>query len=479
MTRTVVFPAGGARERRYELEVRRPRLVAGRPAQTAIAALLPLSVGHAYNGCMSASATDNGDWKQRLDLIVETMRDMSRQTDPQEMLRAYGERIRPLFPHVRRLSLSRRDLDRQRYRITRSSTWSENIDPWKERHRLPLFEGGLLADLIYGGEPRVWDDLEYAGDEPAAEYLAGARSLLAIPMFEGGESINMVVLLREERAGFPREEIADLVWRTNLFGRATSNLVLSGELQRANRALERELKAVGRIQRALLPSSLPDIPSLDLAVHYQPARRSGGDYYDFFPLPDGKWGLFIGDVSGHGTPAAVFMAVTHCIAHTHPGPAAPPGKVLEYLNRQLTEHYTRQAEAFVTAFYAVYDPVKRQLLYACAGHNPPRLKRCSDGLLQSLDAVGGLPLGLRPEIRYEESRIGLQTGDQIIFYTDGITEANNCRDELFGVERLDRSLSNCTREAQSLLDSVLASVEEFSQGRSADDDRTLIVAHVR
>jgi len=420
-----------------------------------------------------------GDWKQRLALVIDTMRDMSRQTDPQEMVRAYGERIRPLFPDVRRLSLSRRDLDRPQYRITRSSTWTEDINPWKERHRLPLLAGGFLAELIYGGQPRVVDELEFPADDPAAEYLAGSRSLLAIPMFEGGESINMIVLMREMPAGFPREEIADLVWRTNLFGRATSNLVLNDQLQRANRALERELKAVGRIQRALLPSALPEIPSLDLAAHYQPALRAGGDYYDFFPLPDGQWGILIGDVSGHGTPAAVFMAVTHCIAHTHPGPALPPGKVLEYLNCQLTEHYTRLSETFVTAFYAVYDPGRRHLCYANAGHNPPRLKRCSDGSLLSLDRVGGLPLGLRPDVRYEEALIELQTGDQMIFYTDGVTEAHNPGDELFGIERLDGSLTNCNLQAQSLLESVLASIDEFSAGRAADDDRTLIVARVR
>lgn len=429
---------------------------------------------------MHSSPTDPaGDWQQRLALVTETMRDMSRQTDPQEMVRAYGERIRPLFPDVRRLSLSRRDLMRPQYRITRSSTWTENINPWKERHRLPLFSGGLLAELIYGGEPYVVDELEFAPDDPAAEYLAGSRSLLAIPMFEAGESINMVVLMRDVPAAFPREEIADLVWRTTLFGRATSSLVLSDQLQRANRALERELKAVGRIQRALLPSSLPEIPSLDLAVHYQPALRAGGDYYDFFPLPDGKWGIFIGDVSGHGTPAAVFMAVTHCIAHTHPGPATPPGKLLEYLNCQLTQHYTRQAEAFVTAFYAVYDPRRQHLCYASAGHNPPRLKRWSDDSLHLLDRVGGLPLGLRPGLRYKEAHLELEAGDEIVFYTDGVTEAHNVGDELFGLDRLDASLKEFHPQAQSVLTSILASIDAFSASRAADDDRTLIVARVR
>lgn len=424
-------------------------------------------------------AIDSGDdWEQRLALIVDTMRDMSRHTDAQEMVRAYGERIGQLLPNVRRLSLSRRGLSYPHYRITRSSTWTEVINPWKEKDRLPLFEGGVLAELIYGGEPQVFDDLHPPADEPAHAYIAGFRSLLAIPMYDQGESVNMVVLLREEPAAFKKREIPDLVWRSNLFGRATSNLVLRDELQAAYQTLDRELKVVGDIQRALLPAELPKIQSLDLAAHYQPARRAGGDYYDFFPLPEGKWGIFIADVSGHGTPAAVFMAVTHCIAHTHPGPPAAPGKVLEYINHHLAAHYTSLSEAFVTAFYAVYDPSEKMLYYSSAGHNPPRLKRCQDGSLLALDEVGGLPLGIQQETRYHVARQQLQMGDQIIFYTDGITEAHNPRDELFGTERLDRSLENCALEAQALLDAVLQSVDEFSEGRARDDDRTMIVARV-
>ncbi len=429
---------------------------------------------------MTATQTNlQGDWQERLDLIVDTMRDMSRHTDPQEMVRAYARRMTQLVPAARRISLSRRGLSHPFYRITRSSTWTEEINPWKERNRLPLLEGGLFAELIYNGEPRVIDELELAPGEPAAEYLAGCRSLLAIPMYDQGESLNMVLLLHEDRAAFEKEQIPDLVWRANLFGRATSNLVLKDELQHAYQSLDRELKIVADIQRSLLPAELPEIPTLDLAAYYQPATRAGGDYYDFFPLPEGKWGVFIADVSGHGTPAAVFMAVTHCIAHTHPGPPMPPGRVLGYLNHHLTAHYTNLAETFVTAFYAVYDPASRVLTCASAGHNPPRVKRCRDGSLLSLDGTAGLPLGVSPASRYEEVRYPLESGDQILFYTDGVTEAHNPRDEMFGIERLDRELANCTLEARALLESVLNSVEQFADGRPAADDRTLIVARVK
>jgi sigma-B regulation protein RsbU (phosphoserine phosphatase) len=424
------------------------------------------------------SREHNGDWQKRLAVIVEMMRDMSLQTDPQEMVRSYGEKVRLLLPSDGRVSLSRRGLAAPKYRITRSTTWRDNINPWKEKARLPLLEGGLFATLIYADRPQIIDRLDVPADDPAAEYVAGHRSLMAIPMFDQGVARNMVVLLRKEPDAFPREELPELVWMSNLFGRATSNLVVSEELQRANEALDREMKAVGAIQRSLLPARLPKIPTLDLAAYYQPSQRAGGDYYDFFPLSSGRWGIIIADVSGHGTPAAVLMAVTHCIAHTNPGSCQPPGAVLKYLNHHLATLYTTQNENFITAFYGVYDPAHRTLTYACAGHNPPRLKRCQDGTLIGLDQAGGLPLGMTLDGDYEECVQQLQKGDQILFYTDGITEASNAEGKLFGTERLDHVLENCSVQASALLDSVLRSVEEFVDGHPAGDDRTLIVARV-
>jgi phosphoserine phosphatase RsbU/P len=425
--------------------------------------------------------TDSGnssDWQRRLAVIVEAMQDLSRHTDPQEMVRAYGERMRQIVPSHRRLSLSRRGLTAPRYRVTRSTTWTDEINPWKEKDRLPLFAGGLLARLIYCGAPEVIDDLTWADDDPAAEYLAGCRSLLAIPMYDQGESLNMVVRLRDHPSAFEKSDIPDLVWRTNLFGRATGNLVLKQQLQRAYEDLDRELKIVADIQRSLLPAELPRIPSLDLAAYYRPSHRAGGDYYDFFPLPDGKWGIFVGDVSGHGTPAAVLMAVTHCIAHTCPGPTAPPGRILAYLNHHLVARYTNNSSSFVTAFYAIYDPLSRELTYACAGHNPPRLKRCQDGTLLILDQANDLPLGVAEGVVYPESTERLQKGDQIVFYTDGITEAHNPAGELFGTARLDTVLEQCSLHADALLESLLQSVSDFAEGQPILDDQTIIVARV-
>ena len=128
-------------------------------------------------------------------------------------------------------------------------------------------------------------------------------------------------------------------------------------------------------------------------------------------------------MSGHGTPAAVIMAITHSIAHTYPGPPLPPQAILSYVNEQLALRYTAPFGAFVTAFYGIYDPATRVLRYACAGHNPPRLKHCDTGEIESLDQASSLPLGIDPEEKYRECLHTFRPGDQIIFYTDGMTEA--------------------------------------------------------
>jgi sigma-B regulation protein RsbU (phosphoserine phosphatase) len=429
-------------------------------------------------GCVIMPINPDPDWKKRLDTIVTMMREMSLQTDPQAMVRAYSERIRQILPTDRMVSLSRRGLTSPKYRITRSNLWSQEVNPWKDPQRLPLFDKGLLGELLYSDMPRVVNDLKVSADDPAAEYFEGQKSLISIPQFDAGVATNMVVLMRKVPDGFDPETLPEWVWTSGLFGRATHNLVLSEDLKKAYDVVDQELKVIAGIQRSLLPATLPKIDTLDLAVHYETSRRAGGDYYDFFPLPDNRWGILLADVSGHGTPAAVMMAITHSIAHAYPGPPTPPANMLTYLNHQLATRYTRNG-TFVTAFYGIYDARQRTLRYSSAGHNPPRLKRCADGTMQSLDGAVDFPLGIVDGVEYEDINLQLQVGDQIIFYTDGITEAQNPTGEMFGVERLDETLQSCSPGAKELIRATLENLEKFAAGHPADDDRTLLVAKVR
>src|SRR5690606_6504622 len=224
-----------------------------------------------------------------------------------------------------------------------------------------------------GDAARIIDDFTAGEDAPAIDLLRGYRSLAAIPVYDAGVALNMAIFLAHRPGAFDPEQLPERVWSTNLFGRATQNLVLKRDLDEAYRTLQRELRVIEDLQRSMLPQRLPAIPRLEIAAHCQPSARAGGDYYDFFKLPGGKWGLLIADVCGHGAPAAVLMAVTHALANTYIGEASPSA-VLEDLNRRLYEGYTAEHGSFVTAFFGVFDPASLTLDYTSAGHPLPRVK---------------------------------------------------------------------------------------------------------
>ncbi len=420
-------------------------------------------------------------WNERLKFIVDVMREMSRQTDPQLMVKTYVARMRNVMPSDGFISLSRRDLPAPHYRITRSSLWNEDINPWKNPDILPTFEHGLLGRLIYGDEPVIIDDLEALEgleSDPAAQYFHGHRSLIAMPLFDGGQALNMVVMLSRNPGAFPREQLPERVWMSNLFGRATQNLVLSEQVRSAYETVDRELRAVADIQRSLLPSRLPDIPTLQWAAHYQTSRRAGGDYYDFFPLPDGQWGVLMADVSGHGTPAAVLMAITHSIAHTGGDPKMPPSRLMRFVNERLCHAYTMDSGNFVTAWYAVYEPRAHRLTYCNAGHPAPRLRDATDHIVRPLQSVPSLPLGIDADETYADDTVILRPRDSVILYTDGITEARSRGRELLGTERLDDVLGRCDGTPEETVAEILAAVNAFTGDASPIDDQTLLVAKV-
>jgi sigma-B regulation protein RsbU (phosphoserine phosphatase) len=423
-------------------------------------------------------------WKEELDIIDRTMKAISSITDPEQLVEEYWDGVGELLDVQNYLAVSRRNVEPPGYLITRSSRFTEHFNPWTQRERLPKLQGGLLGEIAYANAPVIIEDLprRLKRDDPAHFYLEGYGSLVALPTYDGGESINVTCSLWPPGAQIDLSMIPMMLWQTNLFGRGTTNLVLRNQLSTALAALDRELQVVGAIQRSLLPSELPTIDGFELAAHYETSARAGGDYYDFFPLDGGRWGLFIADVSGHGTPAAVLMAVTHAIAHSQPGKHTPPETLLDHLNRQLCHVYTRDG-TFVTAFYGVLDPAKGTLTYASAGHNPPRLVRKDEVL--SLSEDGGLPMGIDVDEAYGQSTITLERGDLLLLYTDGITEARGMPDssgsrELFGTQRLDQVLLDVGGGSlERCLNHLRRGVSEFCSNAPQADDQTLIAIRVR
>ena len=245
-------------------------------------------------------------------------------------------------------------------------------------------------------------------------------------------------------------------------------------VRESERRLRHQSTEIAEIQRSLLPRTLPAIPTLSIAAHYEPADQAGGDYYDFLPLPNGRWGILIADVAGHGTPASVLMAVVHAVVHTHNDLAHVPSAMLTYLNDQLARRYSLGTHTFVTAFYGVYDPATRQMTYANAGHHAPRVKRGADGSHGTLDGLAGMPLGILEDQAYPQHAVTLQVDDQVLLFTDGIIEAR-VDGEQFGTDRLDRVLDDGRLDAPGLVRSVLDALHGFIDGRPMADDQTLVV----
>jgi sigma-B regulation protein RsbU (phosphoserine phosphatase) len=418
-------------------------------------------------------------WQEELEIVDRTMRAISGITDPEKLVNEYWNGISALIPVMDYVSLSRRNVEPPFYLVTRSSRFTEDLNPWTQRDRLPRLTGGLLGEFIYANKPIVIDDLpaRLKRDDPGWFYLQGIEKCVVLPQYDQGEGLNATVMLSPPGQEPEPAMIPILHWQSGLFGRGTTNLVLRNQLTEANAALDRELQSVGAIQRSLLPRELPSIPGFEIDAFYQTSARSGGDYYDFFPLGSGGWGMFIADVSGHGAAAAVLMAITHAIAHAQPGTHTPPDVLLKYLNDQLTGSYTTNG-TFITAFYAVLDPTTRALTYSRAGHNPPRLVRGSSVL--SLDRTGALPLGIETDdADYGHATVTLERGDLLLLYTDGITEATapakGPERELFGVNRLDKLLLDCDGRGPSEVIARLGEeITAFTQNAPPTDDQTLI-----
>lgn len=190
-----------------------------------------------------------------LDSITDLMRTISRISDPQQMVQIYKTRAQGFLAVDRTVSVSRRDLSDGAYRITRSDIWQQEIDPWKERDKLPLLKGGLLGELLYGEAARIIEDLHVPADDPALEHFAGMRSLAAIPHFDDGAAINMVVHMCREPRGFDPAAFPQLVLMSGLFGRAMQGLVKAEQLRRAQEHLREQYEAVTHLSDVILEQS--------------------------------------------------------------------------------------------------------------------------------------------------------------------------------------------------------------------------------
>lgn len=305
---------------------------------------------------------------------------------------------------------------------------------------------------------------------------------------EGEESLGVLSVYSKSIVGLFTEEFISLL--ASLSGQLAQAARLVSEMeakdrerhdkeqaQLANARVLRDMEIAEQIQRSLLPAAPPELFGVELTGRCSSAAHVGGDYYDYFRRDDHTIDLLIADVSGHSVGAALIMAEVRTLLRAQSGRIASPSVILGNLNNQLYDDLTR-AELFITMFYARYNASTGKLSYANAGHNLPVVYRELDGSSIELDA-DGLVLGVKKAIVYEEKSILMQSGDLLLMYTDGISEAASPDGELLGTAPIYQHLAAVSAlSVDSIVDSFYDMIKDYSKSNVLQDDVSLVVLKI-
>lgn len=281
-----------------------------------------------------------------------------------------------------------------------------------------------------------------------------------------------VLLAEDENYATNRERRFELLWGiAQQASLAIQNDLLNKEMLDRQR-IEREFQLAREIQQTFLPSQIPDIPGWEMDVRWKTARQVGGDFYDYFMLPDGRFAFVIADVSDKGLAASLYMAVTRTLLRAAAVETSEPAATLERVNQLLLDN--SQNGLFVTTFYGILSLEDGRLSYTTAGHNPPFIIRRQHNDVIALKK-GGIALGALLDIHLPQHETTLEPDDCLVLYTDGVTEAFNSHDQMYGDERLMRVLKRMIGERSStVLEALEEDLAEFRDGAPLSDDTTLL-----
>jgi len=423
--------------------------------------------------------------------LTRVLREVSGISDPSGMIRAFGPWISRRVHRDAFVSVSRRGLGEGRYKFTRilvgpggTPTQARPLsDPWSMWDELEEREGGLVWDLISTPEPKLVNHADLTRDAHLSKVLgerAGTlKSIAAVPAYDNGEALNWALIFRAEPEWGDLEAFEMGLLDLNMMGTATRNLVSRRTVEALNQKLDEQFQQIGRIQRALIPASNPELEGYTLETFYAPSTHAGGDLYDYVPLPDGRLGVMIADVSGHGAAAATVMAMLVASIrfygeHHHASGASPdPADAAASLNRTLMT--TPISGMFATAFIAVLDPKTGTIEWVRCGHNPPRI-RSRDGSIRTLDKPATLPLGISDDFAAPALTSTLEPGETLVLYTDGFTEARRDKHaSMFGTERLDATIARAPDSPSGIIGAITDAVRAHTGSDGREDDQTLVV----
>jgi sigma-B regulation protein RsbU (phosphoserine phosphatase) len=334
-------------------------------------------------------------------------------------------------------------------------------------HRLQV-GSGMVGHVAATGKmhyaPDVTRDPYYVACEP------DTRSEVAIPLQREGDLVGVFTASHCELDAFCPDQLRLLQGLCAHVAVAVHNAQRFGDEREQRKRMSREAEEARSIQQALLPRTSPLIPGFRVSGLSIPAGSVGGDWYDFIPLSDGRWGLVLADVSGKGTAAALLMSATRGMLRSLAQTGSGPAEVLTRLNNMMIEDFP--CGRFVTMVYAELDPSSRVLRIASAGHLAPLLVEPSGH--RWINHEHGLPLGISAS-KFSETEVTLGEHSRIAFYSDGITEAEVDSGEEYGPERLLAHMQSPGVTPEGLL----ADVRKFANGSGLRDDATVILVSTR
>lgn len=310
-------------------------------------------------------------------------------------------------------------------------------------------------------------------DSPALEALKASGTKLAVPLVSQGELIGVLNLgprRSEQEYSLDDRRLLDALAARAAPAVRVGQLVRQQEAEAVTRQrFEQELEVARLIQQNFLPKELPELPGWQVSAYYRPAREVGGDFYDVIPLPEGRVGFVIGDVTDKGVPAALVMAATRSVLRATAQRLVEPGAVLELVNEHLVPDMPEKM--FVTCLYGVLEPDTGRFRFANAGHDLPYVKTARGSV--ELRARG-MPLGLMSGMAYEEHETELAPGQSLLLHSDGIVEAHSPEGSMFGFPRLKHAVATYPGGGE-LIDRVLSDLHEHTgAGAEQEDDITMV-----
>ncbi|MFT4111971.1 MAG: SpoIIE family protein phosphatase [Silvibacterium sp.] len=300
------------------------------------------------------------------------------------------------------------------------------------------------------------------------------RSEMAVPLIYKGKVIGVLDIEHTRSHYFNEDHERALSTLAAQIAISIENAQLYQRVMQQEQRLERDLAMAREVQLRLLPPVKPQHEHAEFSARFVPARTIGGDLYDFLPYDANRSAIALGDVSGKAAPAALYAALVSGIMRSAANQNLSPSEMLEELNESLQER--KVDSQYVAMVYALWNDDNRTLQIANAGAVQPLI--CRSGEVDTVHAEG-FPLGMFPGVKYEEFSLATQPGDSLIFFSDGIVDAQNAAGDMFGDERLRNVVTkNHQKPASKIADAILAEVGKFQGGRERFDDETVLVLKV-